>query len=520
MALSSSFWERGIGIMPFIGSQAFAVVFALAFAYLAARTVYNLYFHPLSKFPGPKVAAITDLWWAYASTTGKYPWMTEEVLKQHGNVVRIAPNELVFITPQAAKDIYLAQEKNLELFVQVGYDALDTGDGGISGETNPIRHREIAKRLSPAFSMRNFKAKEAAIQGHFDLFIKRMREFGDQGVEMQRWTDWLALDLAADMTYGRDMGHVRDMKDSTFLGSTLKLNLFLTLSQITRKFRLLSPLIYLTIPPRVWLSMPSLLRMNAEVIKGRMERRGKTEHLDYFEQLAPADQPPPEDKKHLYHLQNVAGQLLLASWQPLANQFYSLIFFLLREPDAYTALVQEIRTHFRDSKEMAVNTESTASLKYLQACVQESLRLHQETVDGLPRVSPGALVDGMYIPQGVTCQISYFAAARSARFFAEPLKFRPQRWLPPDHPRYEEKYRGDNLKASKPFSQGPRGCPGGAIAVTTIRLFIAMVLLEFDLEAGPGQHDLSFDRHFRFMTFWERPPFWVRFKSRKETAVE
>ena len=109
-------------------------------------------------------------------------------------------------------DIYLAQEKNLELFVQVGYDAVDTGDGGISGETNPVKHREIARKLAPAFSTRNFKAKEATVHKYIDFFITRMKEVGavKNGAELQRWTDWLALDLSADMTYGREMGQMRD----------------------------------------------------------------------------------------------------------------------------------------------------------------------------------------------------------------------------------------------------------------------------------------------------------------------
>lgn len=190
------------------------------------------------------------------------------------------------------------------------------------------------------------------------------------------------------------------MKDSILLSATLKLNLFLTMSQITRKFRLLSPLMYLTIPPSVWFVMPRLIGMNHQDVKARIERRGKTEHLDYFEQLVPADKPSPEDKKYIYHLENVAGQLLLAGWQPLANQFYSLIFFILEEPDAYAALVKEVRDSFTDYN--AINNESTAGLKYLQACVYESFRLHQDTVDGLPRVSPGAVVDGAYIPKGVS----------------------------------------------------------------------------------------------------------------------
>lgn len=145
--------------------------------------------------------------------------------------------------------------------------------------------------------------------------------------------------------------------------------------------------------------------MYNEDVAARIRLRGRTEHLDYFEQLIPGDQPVPTDKKHIYHLENVAGQLLLASWQPLADQFYSLIFFLLRQPDAYSTLVKEVRDAFSTSD--AISTETTANLKYLQGCQRESLRLHQETVDGLPRVSPGAVVDGAYIPKGVGFPLTF-----------------------------------------------------------------------------------------------------------------
>lgn len=43
---------------------------------------------------------------------------------------------------------------------------------------------------------------------------------GKQGADLRRWSDWLALDLAADMTYNRDMGQVRDSKyDSSVIPS-------------------------------------------------------------------------------------------------------------------------------------------------------------------------------------------------------------------------------------------------------------------------------------------------------------
>lgn len=345
-----------------------------------------------------------------------------------------------------------------------------------------------------------------------------MLEIGDRGkgAQLRQWSDWLGLDLSMSMTYGADMGQMQDMKDSVFLKSTLKLNLFLTMSQITRKFRILTPLMYLTIPPSIWSSLPKLMAMNSEDVKARIGRRGQTEGLDYFEQLLPTGKPVPQEKSEMLHLQNVLGQLLLASWQPLANQFYSLLFFLLSERDAYEALIQEVRTTFRNYDE--ISSESTAKLEYLRACLNESLRLHQETVDGLPRVSPGAVVDGVYIPPGVTCQISYFAAARSARFFTEPLKFRPERWLSPEHPQFSTKYEKDDLKASKPFSQGPRGCPGGHIASSVLRLFAAKVLWQFDLDMAPGQ-DISFEKDFKFMTFWERPQLFVQFKPAQPPLI-
>jgi cytochrome P450 len=171
-------------------------------------------------------------------------------------------------------------------------------------------------------------------------------------------------------------------------------------SQLTRKFRLFTVLQYLTIPPSVWFALPKLIKLNTEYVRARIERRDKIEHLDYFEQLLPAEKPIPDNKKVIFHLENVAAQVLLASWQPLANQFYSLMLFLLKEPDAYTVLVEEIRGAFADYA--AIDIEAVTSLKYLNGCVQESLRFHQETTDGLPRVSPGAVVDGEYIPQGVS----------------------------------------------------------------------------------------------------------------------
>ncbi|KAL2048922.1 hypothetical protein ABVK25_010775 [Lepraria finkii] len=79
--------------------------------YATCRGIYLLYFHPLAKFPGPKIAAVSNIWYAYHWFSGRYPWAIEAVLNRYGDVVRIAPNELVFMTPQAqnGKSVFLVR---------------------------------------------------------------------------------------------------------------------------------------------------------------------------------------------------------------------------------------------------------------------------------------------------------------------------------------------------------------------------------------------------------------------------
>jgi cytochrome P450 len=190
------------------------------------------------------------------------------------------------------------------------------------------------------------------------------------------------------------------VKSSLFLEAAIGVDFFLSLQQVMRKFPLLSPIVYLFVPPSILLTLPRVLKINSEEVRRRIERRGQTQHLDYFEQILPADAAPPTDKKQIAHLEIVAGQLLVAAWDPVAGQFYSNILFLLQNPQAYAALVSEIRTVFKSYDE--ITPDSVANMKYLHACIQETFRFHQSTSDGLPRRSPGAIVDGVFIPKGVS----------------------------------------------------------------------------------------------------------------------
>ncbi|KAI1248554.1 hypothetical protein MGN70_009753 [Eutypa lata] len=421
--------------------------------------------------------------------SGRWPWVVEDILKKYGDVVRFAPNELVFVTPQALNDLYASHTKNLELFpkTQINNHGNDE-HGGIIWEWDPLRHRQVAKQLSPAFSGRALKAKEPALHKYSDLFVERMKTLGGgaRGV----------------------------MKEPPYLSLLKGFSKTIVVIQMSWRFPLLSPLKYVFLLTAM--RPHSHIRDHSQYqLEQRIRRKGAVEHLDYFEQLIPENREPPKDRKDMRHLEQVAGQLLVAGYEPPALWLYYSMYYLLKEPDIRQILVKEIRDSFKSYDD--ITPAATALLPYLTAFLKESLRLMPGILSGMPVISPGAMVDGKFIPKGVVCQSSTFALARSPRNFRDPLSFQPKRWLPEDHPLYDARFASDNRKGLHPFSQGPRICAGREVAWWESRLFIAKVLWTFDLEMVPGQN-VDMDRDLRGWGMYQKPEIYVRFVSVAQNA--
>lgn len=65
---------------------------------------------------------------------------------------------------------------------------LGEGEDGINWERDPVKHREVRKRLSPAFSVQSLNAKGPTLHKHVDYFVEKMKEIGanDNGVELRQ----------------------------------------------------------------------------------------------------------------------------------------------------------------------------------------------------------------------------------------------------------------------------------------------------------------------------------------------
>ena len=75
-------------------------------------------------------------------------------------------------------------------------------------------------------------------------------------------------------------------------------------------------------------------------------------------------------------------------------------------------------------------------------------------------------------------------AALDPANFADPLAFRPERWL-------DDAIRPRNLSVSMPFGSGPRMCPGRSLAILEMRTLLSMLYQNFDVERAAESADVS-----------------------------
>lgn len=120
-----------------------------------------------------------------------------------GSVVRVAPNELSFNTPQSWKDIY-APRKGRGAFIKSDfYDGGNFADqaSSIASERDPEKHSAMRKFLSPAFSERSLREQEGLVTQVIDEFIDQVGQRGNskEGVDMTMWTNLLTFDIIGEL---------------------------------------------------------------------------------------------------------------------------------------------------------------------------------------------------------------------------------------------------------------------------------------------------------------------------------
>ena len=129
----------------------------------------------------------------------------------------------------------------------------------------------------------------------------------------------------------------------------------------------------------------------------------------------------------------------------------AILYYLAGSPQTQAKLQKELDEQLGTEDEIVANGQQIKRLTYLDACINEALRIHSTSSLGLPRVVPegGLTIVGHYLPKGTIVSVPSYSIHRDKAIWGEDVEtYRPERWF--------ERNQADIQKTFNPFSTGPR----------------------------------------------------------------
>jgi len=148
-----------------------------------------------------------------------------------------------------------------------------------------------------------------------------------------------------------------------------------------------------------------------------------------------------------------------------------------------------------------VSDSDIPNLPYLQAIVKECLRVHPPG----PLLSWARLaihdvhVGDHFVPAGTTAMVNMWAITHDEKVWSEPEMFKPERFIDED-----VSIMGSNLKLA-PFGSGRRVCPGKAMGLATVHLWLAMLLQSFKWVPSDDKVDVDLSERLKLSMEMKSP---------------
>ncbi|KAK4243558.1 cytochrome P450 [Corynascus novoguineensis] len=424
---------------------------AAALVYWLFLALYRACLSPLSRIPGPKLAAITYWYETYYEVYkgGQYFRMIDKMHAKYGPIVRITPNEVHFEDPNF----------NDVLFPSLGKRKID---------------RPGVRRLEPI------------IQEYMGKMLVRMQKSGTQSevVELHHMFKACASDIITLYAFG-DSFHFMDQSDygkryfrageafnsMTHLFGALPWLLTIASSVPGWLLKYLNPEMTEFVDRREW-----WIEKVREIRNSNNPERAKNTIFGGI-----LDSSLPVEDKTDERLANEAQLIVFAGEGTAAHTLTSAIFHLLEKPEILQKVKDELAAVVSDGRPIPT-FQQLDKLRYMDAVINETIRLHPGAMHRQVRVCPDdAIVYAdkargveYVVPPGTVYGISPLTSHMNGSVFQDPYEFVPERWI--DNPEISKAFMG--------FSRGTRSCVGMTLARRELSAALATIFMKYDVYRG------------------------------------
>ena len=283
------------------------------------------------------------------------------------------------------------------------------GDNGIHSilSANDADHARYRRLLAHAFSESALREQEYLPLSYIDLLTRRLREIvassgdGCAVIDIVKWFNFTTFDIVGDLALGESFHCLEESKYHgwvSILFSQFKAaGLFISL----RFFGLDKPL-KMVLPKSLLKKRADHAKYSKDRIYHRLDQGKQGADAQRNDFMAYVLRYNDEKGMTIPEIEQTFRVLVVAGSETTGTALSGILGNLLQHPRMMETVVEEIRQSFQDASEICASR--VGGLPYLNAVIEESLRLGPPVALGLPRVVPadGAEVSGQWLPGGVS----------------------------------------------------------------------------------------------------------------------
>ncbi|KAL1755445.1 cytochrome P450 [Schizophyllum commune] len=476
-------------------SYVVAPTVTLLAVYVVSVATYRLFFSPLSSIPGPWYAAVSDFWLTTHVARLQQCMTVNKLFEIYGPVVRIGPNHIAFKDLTGVKNVYSVHKFDkapISCYMRVSITIFVYRMTFLYAAAHGARR----KAWGPHYTMGHLTKFQPDMQDAARQLIEATAAFKKGPIDCLVLFRHFTIEIIMATMYGCRLNALKSWsagEEVPICEAIGHFPLAITLRGAVPDW--LWKLVC-SIPHRGWQKICNSGNANLEFTR---------KHLNDLRQVVESGKDVDDEKMPMVlrllryrdpatglpalQDKDIVAEVLghtIAGTDTTAITLSYFCWELGRRPDIVETLQEELDDVMHDSMDVP-DTATLQSLPYLNAFLKEGLRIYGAAPSLLERVTPSAKesfsIAGYPLPAHTIVASQAWSLHRDPAVFPDPDEFRPERWL-----------EGDTTAMNAqlfPFGFGTRVCAGQHLAQMVMRMGLAAIVRNFDIEVPPETTEKS-----------------------------
>ncbi|RJF95699.1 cytochrome P450 [Noviherbaspirillum saxi] len=428
--------------------------------------------------PGPR--GVPFLGNALQIKTSRIHLQLEAWSRVYGERYRISLGPRTFLVTSNQNDISQVMKDRPDGFRRTSRLEMISKGFGMGGlfSANGEQWKRQRPLIMSAFNPGHVKAYFSAIHTATRRLQQRWKNFSESGAAFELEPDLMryTVDITAGLAFGTDINTIESKEE-------------IIQEHLQDIFRMLQKRLFAPIPYWRWIRLAEDRKLDQDlqsvgvaitgfIAAARQRMQNNPSLYEQPSNLLEAMIAARDGNDSKLSESELAGNMLtmlLAGEDTTAHTLAWLIHFLYCSPQVLERVRQEVNSVL-GAEPIATRHEQLSQLDYVDACIQEAMRLKPVGPIMATEANQDTVLAGISLPKGSLVMLLTRMGCLNEEHFDAPQAFLPERWLGGATP-------ATHRKISIPFGAGPRTCPGRYLALEEMKMLISMLLHNFDIDS-------------------------------------